>query len=809
MFDLKEGRSTEAHLLIKEFITAAAWGAKVLSGVQIDKIPHECHRFAVRKAYDKVKDAEILKKMKTKEERAAFRDKMREQRHQHQKIMLAKIKAYFSQEIAEEDIVVNDAPLPCPGRPVSVPNGQSLLLTDCVVFTQFFSSLKKFIEADHKITAKQLFDAVHEGRPGYMKCTAKLFGSLLKTLLQDPEYRKLTHFNAHLHEFSIEDNTVSELCRALLLGSTGSDDEKGRTANDNTEASTQNGVDNDDAENAVESGRNTPCDMNDMSQIDIDYINQEGLSEAARNLRDKITKLNEQVSSWQEELVALPEFEEVTDPLLLSRSEARERAEIQKQRETLERKIEENKDKVEELLGKLTVERLAKAQSKRLLPIGEDRHFRRYYWFHGKSADDGIWIQDMGLTSYEKFIRACIKAGKPFEEEQEEDGVEEIKNEECQAQSSSNDNQNPASVPSSTASTAPGVKKSQSDWPILEPESYTETWHKVGDATSFDSLLGSLMKAGIREGKLLAFLKKNKEAILNSITGGSARQSKTPDPSEVEGEDEDLSVESLTPLKKSIIQLASDLRDSYFTSIAKIEDFEAEVLCCTTLDEVKQKLRELADSITPSAIVRRLEFKVALQTGQHSCLILDRWKQRLAECHNVSGVHLLRSYLDARIDWKKSVVEKRCNSCGSRRSPEAKIACSNCAVVVHFYCTRPRLQEKPTFWLCPICERAEMKKKKEETVAQRSGRISYKETDAGNSSGDESGDDESDDSESDEDDFFANKQPRRSGRKRVMEEYFEDDVEDKRSRPKRSKVNPVTEVGQAEYYDILRRNSYV
>ncbi|KAK6043369.1 hypothetical protein COOONC_19126, partial [Cooperia oncophora] len=307
---------------------------KVLSGVQIDKIPHECHRFAVRKAYDKVKDAETLKKMKTKEERAAFRDKMREQRHQHQKIMLAKIKAYFSQEIAEEDIVVSDVALPCPGRPVSVPSGQSLLLTDCVVFTQFFSSLKKFIEADHKITAKQLFDAVHEGRPGFMKCTAKLFGSLLKTLLQDPEYGNLSHFNVRLHEFSIENNTVSELCRALLIGSTGLD-EKIRECND---------VDVIDVhelrmggwENAVESGRNSPCEVNDMSQIDIDvcktfldsftpdkelweltpedqlgilglvlnrvldlrsfkdYINQEGLSEAARNLRDKITKLNEQ-----------------------------------------------------------------------------------------------------------------------------------------------------------------------------------------------------------------------------------------------------------------------------------------------------------------------------------------------------------------------------------------------------------------------------------------------------------------------------------------------------------------------------------
>ncbi|KAK6051508.1 hypothetical protein COOONC_10986 [Cooperia oncophora] len=539
----------------QEFISAAAWAAKVLSGVQIDKIPHECHRFAVRKAYDKVKDAETLKKMKTKEERAAFRDKMREQKTSTSKNNAWR-RSRPTSEIAEEDIVVSDVALPCPGRPVSVPSGQSLLLTDCVVFTQFFSSLKKFIEADHKITAKQLFDAVHEGRPGFMKCTAKLFGSLLKTLLQDPEYGNLSHFNVRLHEFSIENNTVSELCRALLIGSTGLD-EKIRECNDVIDFTTPNGVDNEDGENAVESGRNSPCEVNDMSQIDIDvcktfldsftpdkelweltpedqlgilglvlnrvldlrsfkdYINQEGLSEAARNLRDKITKLNEQVTSWQEELVALPEYEEVPDPLLLSRSETRERAETQRQRENLERRIEENKDKVGELLEKLTMERLAKSQSKRLVPIGEDRHFRRYYWFHGKSADDGIWIQDLGVTSYEKFIRACIKAGKPFEEEVDE---EEIKIEEPENKPSSENNQDPASTP---------VKKSEADWPVLEPESYTETWYRVPDVTSFDSLLSSLMKAGIREGKLLAFLRKNKDAILSSITGGSARQSKT------------------------------------------------------------------------------------------------------------------------------------------------------------------------------------------------------------------------------------------------------------------------------------------
>lgn len=44
--------------------------------------------------------------------------------------------------------------------------------------------------------------------------------------------------------------------------------------------------------------------------------------------------------------------------------------------------------------------------------------------------------------------------------------------------------------------------------------------------------------------------------------------------------------------------------------------------------------------------------------GHYSHMIIDRWKQRLSECQNASAVHLLRSYLDSRIDWKKSVVEK-------------------------------------------------------------------------------------------------------------------------------------------------------
>lgn len=62
-----------------------------------------------------------------------------------------------------------------------------------------------------------------------------------------------------------------------------------------------------------------------------------------------------QSSAWQEELSALPEYEEVADALVLSRTESRERAEVQRQRDALERKIDDNKEKVEELLEKLAV----------------------------------------------------------------------------------------------------------------------------------------------------------------------------------------------------------------------------------------------------------------------------------------------------------------------------------------------------------------------------------------------------------------------------------------------------------------------
>lgn len=450
---------------------------------------------------------------------------------------------------------------------------------------------------------------------------------------------------------------------------------------------------------------------------------------------------------------------------------------------------------MEDLLGKLTLEKVAKSQSKRVLPIGEDRHFRRYYWFHGNSADDGIWIQDLGVTSYEKYIRECVKDGKPFEEN--EVHVETLNNVSEETSLIASSFVHPEDVTE--------LECSQPDcgWPAFGIERYTETWYRLSDESSLHELINSLNKSGIREGKLLLFLLKNKDAIISSINRGMNRQSKSPDS---DGEDEDLCLESITPLCRSIVQLASDLSDSYLTSIGGIDAFEATMLTCKSLDEIKAKLRELADSITPSAIIRRQDLKVALQTGQHSCMIMEKWKKQLAESRNASAVHLLRGYLDSRIDWKKSVVEKRCTYCGSRRSADAKIACANCNVVVHYYCTRPRLNEKPTTWLCLVCGRAEAEKCKADAAASQCKTVSNNrkhESDGENSADDGSTQDDSDYEKSDDedDDFFSNKNLRRSDRKRVMEDYFEENVEERGNRLKRTKSNSVTE----KCTDIMNR----
>uniref|UniRef100_A0A1I7XJ38 PHD-type domain-containing protein n=1 Tax=Heterorhabditis bacteriophora TaxID=37862 RepID=A0A1I7XJ38_HETBA len=725
----------------QEFMSAAAWAAKVLSGVQIEKIDCELHRFVVRKVYDKVKDQEAMKKMPSKEARREFKEKMNEQRKDIYKKMEAKVRAYFSQKVFMEDLsITNGVVLPCPGRAVAISYRESVIFSECLMLTQFISSQKKFIDCDIKISAGQLLDALNDGYVGFIKYTSKVFGSFLRVLLQDVEYKNISHLNTRIRELAIDDNAVSELCRALLIGRTDLGDERDylklrrrhKVVNSTEEdASSLTETEHDEE---GQNDRESPDGILDMSQLEMqeeskllldrfsaekelwelspedqlliarhllyrildlesykvettfpfcisrDYISQDGWTEEAKSLMEKIKKQTLQIDSWREEVAELPEINSHDNDCSLPRDKARGIVEKQKQRIYLERKIDDGEDKLEELLEKLSIEKRKQTQLKRILPIGQDRHFRSYYWFPLGNSDPGLWVQDVGILNS------------------------------------------------------------------------SERWYRITEVDMLNKLVDSLSKTGIREGKLKSFIIKNMDDIVRTIDYANKERSRTP---ALEGDSDkdrnDFPRDPLAALKQTILMLASDLKDSYLTTIASFSTFETLLTTSDTLADVKERLAELADSIPQSAIITKLQMKKAVETGSFSWLKMERWKQRLTECQNASAVHVLRNYLDSRIDWQKSIIEKRCQTCGSRRNREAKIACHNCGRVVHYYCTRPKLSERPSIWTCMYCLRVQAKKKAE--MEKTKEQIPDEDNEIGR-------DERDDDSEvdSDADDYFAEKE---------------------------------------------------
>lgn len=103
-----------------------------------------------------------------------------------------------------------------------------------------------------------------------------------------------------------------------------------------------------------------------------------------------------------------------------------------------------------------------------------------------------------------------------------------------------------------------------------------------------------------------------------------------PEPNEGDEEDQDVCPESLRPLGKSIVQLASDLRDSYLTSIGSISDFEAQVLCCETLDEIVSEVA--CNCFEVSNYTRRVLEAEALRTRRQHNAVSYCETARLQDC---------------------------------------------------------------------------------------------------------------------------------------------------------------------------------
>uniref|UniRef100_A0A8C9TC76 Bromodomain adjacent to zinc finger domain protein 1A n=1 Tax=Scleropages formosus TaxID=113540 RepID=A0A8C9TC76_SCLFO len=91
-------------------------------------------------------------------------------------------------------------------------------------------------------------------------------------------------------------------------------------------------------------------------------------------------------------------------------------------------------------------------------------------------------------------------------------------------------------------------------------------------------------------------------------------------------------------------------------------------------------------------------------SGRVCKTVQDRWRESLLGCSSLSQVFLHLSTLERSVIWAKSILNARCKVCRKKGDAENMMLCDACDRGHHIYCVRPRLKAVPTEeWFCPEC----------------------------------------------------------------------------------------------------------
>ncbi|PAV56935.1 hypothetical protein WR25_13712 [Diploscapter pachys] len=209
--------------------------------------------------------------------------------------------------------------------------------------------------------------------------------------------------------------------------------------------------------------------------------------------------------------------------------------------------------------------------AKRIRPIGRDRHMRQYFWFNNDTNDDGIWIQDLGVTNGETYLRELYKQIRQSRKRKLDDkentsqdargeqngkagenDVVEIKRNNSISQhlndmsvlSQRNRDESQSQDLSQTINFSQGLEDSMCDIDVIDnslcqPEGpLSETWYHITDKETLVKLRDSLLERGERESELKNFLKKNFTEIAKSMEK-FAKKVEAVNEAKEESEDED------------------------------------------------------------------------------------------------------------------------------------------------------------------------------------------------------------------------------------------------------------------------------
>ncbi|CAD6191252.1 unnamed protein product [Caenorhabditis auriculariae] len=565
------------------------------------------------------------------------------------------------------------------GESTFVPPGQvfekSEKMNECVTFLLHLYSIQSFIKFYESLTIREFYDALRDSKSGYFHKTWKIYEALLRTLLHEKEYSKISHFNARLYEFALTPHSLSEICHRFILATAElqagdeADENEGGETNDK---SAENNV-RDEISSFFKANVHL-WDLEASQQMKVLHFLRESITSLrsysiyvrgddnpeGRVMRLRAQKLTDEIKTLRKELT---ELEPVPESLRTREKERRE-AEHLKKENSINRRLEVEEQKLKDLLEQIQIERHRHRQSKRLDFLGQDRHFRNYFLL-SNSVEAGIWIQDVGLSEYEKYVRTCVEKRVCPEDPILETGV-----------------------------------------PPPPPDrlDITEMWYKIATVQAFNDLKTSLKREGKREKLLLHSIKMHKSAI-EPIFQKERSVSVIPL----------FSIKPDESLKEEVLTILKDLKDGLLCSIDSVEDFEKEFLTDLSLDSFKRGITKLANSTTKKAIIERFPMNIAKKTGSFSVLLMNRWIDCVERAENFSALHLLVDYLKSRISFKFSASTRPCRGCFSNRTIDEKIMCAECMRVMHWTCVRPRLPVKPQEWLCAVCKQAEERRNQEES----------------------------------------------------------------------------------------------
>ncbi|CAO4375656.1 unnamed protein product [Caenorhabditis nigoni] len=748
------------------FNEACIWCEKNLSGNQRATFENPIYKFAIQKLVDKTKDKALIRGWK-RAQQVEYRHEMAEKRRAVYAQYEPQIKAWFNEDIALDDLLVTSTTLDFPTAAKRLDCDAELL--KCMEIAQYFVSMRKILLWNENISAEQLRDDLHKGLEGFRRSTYKMIANLLETALQEKEFEKVAHCNARLSEFPITEHTVSELIHAFFIGNTetsfkrdakkqnrmagyvmeeDSESEAEEEA-ENGEKSTENGQkpeenDPENGHNEPKPEENDPEDPEDSEEVirrqrilalfqnpahiyewapaeqlevlyelkelvhDLPIIREwylrDANTEQLTGLKAAANKIAKKIEDFQQQLADLPPGE-ITDSM--SRHQTREMEKVIKKRQNLEKALDDLRDELEENREKSARERDDLERIYRVISIGNDRHLRKYYWF-AYSTDAGIWVQDFGTTSYEKWVRDCREKGFMDIETLDVENRPEYE-----------------------------------DLPITSSES-TEVWYKLDTESDVKELLQSLAKNGKREKPLKKYLANNLDDILASIRKPvkkeDVKKATSEDVTDSEStEDEQLADETAEEeapvvskfqgpfgsLKQTMMDFLRDYQQSGITKIGDLQVFEGRLLDANNLDEMKRLFIELVTSIPKECLIEKYKMDVALVKKCFSHLIIPRFCRRVEEAKNPSCLHMLLAYFDARIDRQRTLPELPCQVCRRKNGTQRKLMCKQCATVFHYNCHRPAISpavfEEEGFkerWWCAKCTKEDRRRQLEEARAK-------------------------------------------------------------------------------------------